>query len=142
MMNKKSIMQGNKKIQDSIGMLGLTTLLTGGIMKMMGDIMFGLGEEKEKIPKGVVAEMTQGMVRGFFEEFHDKELEINSLKQDLEETEEKLKEVEKQKRESEQRWESLQEALAKAEEMKAEAEKKVREMQKKDGDKDTKVKKK
>jgi len=95
MTNKKSVLK-TKSMKDSIATLGLTTLLTGGIMKLMGDYMFGMGDT-EKIPKGVVMEMTQGMVKGFFEELHDKEYDIKSLKEDLEQKQEKLDEVTKEK---------------------------------------------
>ena len=137
MSSKNESVVGSKDLSTSVGTLGLMTLLTGGIMKLMGDYMFGMGND-EKIPKGVVKEMTHGMVEGFFDYIKEKDYDLDELRKELAETKEKLEEVEQHKKEAEGKWESLQKALDEAERRKKEAEKKAK--QQKEAEKKPKVK--
>lgn len=71
-----------------IATTGVLGLMLGGMNKMFG--------ESEKIPKGVVKEMMQGIMEGVIDMINQKDFDINDQKEEVRRYKEKFEKSEKQ----------------------------------------------
>ena len=79
------------------GMTGLITgMLGAGIVSMLGGQMMKMFGESERLPKGVIKEIIEGMLAGTIEHFEEKIDDLrNELKYANEELESKKEEIER-----------------------------------------------
>lgn len=84
---KKDKVVRNEDLASTIVGLGLTTMMSGALLGGMNK-MFGMDE---KIPKGVVRELVQGVMDGLIDHF---QYQIDELKRQNERLERKVEELE------------------------------------------------